>query len=177
MGEITIREAMEADMARISAIYGRSVETETASFELEPPDEREMAKRWRALVDAGYPYIVAADQGAVVGYAYVGPYRSRPAYRHVVECTVYIAPEVQRRGVGRRLLQELIEQTEACGFRQMIAIVGGSEHRASIEFHRALGFDVVGTLRAVGHKHGTWLDTVFLQRALGAGSTTPPERP
>lgn len=174
MGDITIRAATEADMARICAIYGHSVATETASFELEPPGEQEMARRWRALADAGYPYIVAISRGSVAGYAYAGPYRSRPAYRHAVECTVYVAPEAQRSGIGRRLLERLIEEAEACGFRQMIAIIGGSEHRASIELHRALGFALVGTLRAVGRKHDAWLDTVLMQRALGDGNATPP---
>lgn len=175
MGQITIRTAVRADMARISAIYGHWVENGTASFELEAPDEREMVRRWQALVDGGYPYIVAADGEAVAGYAYAGPYRARPGYRFTVECAVYIAPEQQRRGVGRRLLERLIEAAEARGFRQMIAIVGGSEHHASIELHRAVGFDVIGTLRGVGRKHGGWLDSVLMQRALGSGSATPPE--
>ncbi len=177
MSDITVRPATEADMVRISAIYGHSVATETASFELEPPDRRELERRWRALTDAGYPYIVAVDEGDVVGYAYVGPYRPRPAYRNTVENTVYVAREAQRRGIGRLLLERLIEEAESVGFRQMIAVIGGSEHVASIELHRKLGFTLVGTLSAVGYKHATWLDTVLMQRALGPAASAPPERP
>lgn len=175
-GEITLRRADKADMARISAIYGHFVAAETASFELEPPNAREMARRWRSLADAGYPYIVAVSEGVVAGYAHVGPYRARPAYGSTVESTVYVAPEWQRRGIGRRLLARLIEQATAMGFRQMIAIIGGSEHLASIELHRGQGFRHVGTLRAVGYKHGRWLDSVLMQRPLGPAAATPPER-
>lgn len=174
---IIVRDSVEADVARITEIYARAVLEETASFELTPPDETEMARRRRALLDAGYPHLVAAIGGRVAGYAYAGALRPRPAYRHTVENSVYVDKQMQRAGVGRALMLRLIAECEARGFRQMIAIIGGSEHVASIEFHRALGFADAGVFRSVGYKHGRWLDTVHLQRALGPGDTTPPDVP
>jgi L-amino acid N-acyltransferase YncA len=146
----------------------------TASFELEPPSEAEMARRRDTLVDSGHPYLVAEAEDAVLGYAYAGPYRARPAYRWSVEDSVYIAPDAQRRGIGRALLERLIDEAQARGFRQMIAVIGDSAQVPSIELHRVLGFRLIGTLAAVGFKHGRWLDTVLMQRALGHGDTAAP---
>ena len=174
MTKLSIRAAAPADVGAIARIYGHAVRFGTASFELEPPDEPEIARRLRAILDNGYPYLVAEADGAVLGYAYAGPYRTRPAYRWSVENSVYVAAEAQRRGVGRALLDALIRETERRGFRQMIAIIGDSAQTPSIALHRAAGFRLVGTLEAVGFKHGRWLDTVLMQRPLGAGASQPP---
>jgi len=171
---IPLRAATPADIPAITRIYEHAVRFGTASFEIEPPGEAEMAKRQRALLDGGYPYIVAELDGAVAGYAYAGPYRPRPAYRFSVENSIYIAPEAQRRGLGRVLLARLIADCEACGFRQMIAVIGDSANAASIELHRALGFTMIGTFADCGFKFGRWLDSVFMQRTLGPGSSTLP---
>lgn len=173
--EIIVRASTEADMPSITAIYAQSVREETASFELTPPDLAEMTRRRAAIVETDLPYLVAELAGALAGYAYASPFHPRPAYAHSVENTVYVAPAAQRRGVGRTLLTALIEACAARGFRQMIAVVGGSDHVASIALHKALGFSQVGVFKSVGYKHGRWLDTVYLQRPLGAGDTTPPD--
>ena len=129
-----------------------------------------MMRRHRALVAAGFPYLVAQSAGELLGYAYAGAYRARPAYRWTVEDSVYVAPHAHRRGVGGALLRRLIEASETDGYRQMIAVIGDSANVASIELHRALGFDLVGTLANTGFKFGRWLDTVLMQRSLGAGA-------
>ena len=174
MSSVSIRPATLADIPAITRIYAQSVSTGTASFELEPPDEAEMARRMQALFDGGYPYIVAEIGGAIAGYAYAGSYRPRPAYRFSVEDSIYVDPNAQRRGVGRVLLEHLIEECERRGFRQMIAVIGDSAQTPSIELHRALGFRMVGTVENVGYKFGRWLDSVNMQRALGPGATTKP---
>ena len=174
MPYVTVRAAVERDIAAITAVYADAVLHGTASFEIEAPGESEMARRQRALLDGGYPYLVAEVDGAVAGYAYAGPYRARPAYHWTVEDSVYIASDAHRRGIGRRLLERLIEESEQRGFRQMIAVIGDSKQIASIELHRALGFALIGTFVSVGFKHGRWLDSVLMQRPLGAGDTTAP---
>jgi L-amino acid N-acyltransferase YncA len=171
---IAIRAATAADIAAITAIYDHAVRHGTASFELEPPDAAEMARRRQALVEAGYPYVVAEADGIVSGYAYAGPYRPRPAYRWSVEDSVYVAPAMQRRGIGAALLDRLIAEAEQRGYRQMIAVIGDSAQTPSIELHRAAGFRPIGTIEHVGFKLGRWLDTVLMQRALGPGAATPP---
>jgi L-amino acid N-acyltransferase YncA len=123
-----------------------------------------MVRRQRTIIEAGYPYLVAQAEGAVLGYAYAGPYRARPGYRWSVENSVYVAVEALRRGIGRALLDALVAEAERRGFRQMIAVIGDSVQTPSIALHRAAGFRLVGTLEAVGFKHGRWLDTVLMQR-------------
>jgi L-amino acid N-acyltransferase YncA len=169
---IVIRPARAADIPAITRIYAHAVEHGTASFELTPPDAAEMARRMNDLLGKGYPYLIAEDGGTLAGYAYAGPYRTRPAYRHTVENSVYVAHDNHRRGVGRALLAALIDACAACGFRQMIAVIGDSSRQAaSIGLHQALGFRHVGVLEDVGFKRGRWLDSVLMQRSLGAGST------
>ena len=175
MSAVSIRPVTPADVPAITRIYAHAVKHGTASFELEPPDEAEMARRQRTLLDSGYPYLVAEIDEALAGYAYAGPYRPRPAYRFSVEDSIYVAPNAQRRGVGRVLLEHLIEECERRGFRQMIAVIGDSAQAASIELHRALGFRMIGAVENVGYKFGRWLDSVDMQRALGAGATTKPD--
>ena len=171
---LTIRAATAADIPAITAIYDHAVRHGTASFELDPPDATEMARRRQALVEAGYPYLVAEADGALVGYAYAAAYRPRPAYRFSVEDSVYVAPALYRRGIGRALLGGLIAEAEQRGFRQMVAVIGDASQAPSIELHRAAGFRLIGTVANVGHKLGRWLDTVLMQRALGPGGATPP---
>jgi phosphinothricin acetyltransferase len=174
MTAVSIRPATPADVPAITRIYAQSVRTGTASFELEPPSEEEMTRRMRALLDGGFPYFVAEIDGALAGYAYAGPYRTRPAYRFTVEDSIYIDPAAQRRGVGRALLDRLIEEATRRGFRQMIAVIGDSKQTPSIELHRAAGFLMVGNFENVGYKFERWLDSVLMQRALGDGAATKP---
>jgi phosphinothricin acetyltransferase len=163
------------DMPEITAIYHDAVLTGTASFELDPPDEAEMIGRREALLEGGYPYLVAEAEGRIAGYAYAGPYRARLAYRSTVENSVYVAEHARGQGIGRALLERLIEDTAARALRQMVAIIGDSANLASIRLHEAAGFAHAGVLRSVGWKHGRWLDTILMQRALGPGNTTPTE--
>lgn len=171
-----LSDTTDADMPAITAIYSDAVLNGTASFELDPPDQAEMARRFQAIVEAGYPHVCAHDaDGTLLGYAYAGSYRARPAYRWTVENSVYVAPAAKGRGVGRTLLAEIIARCQALGFRQMIAVIGGSEHAASIGLHEALGFAHVGVLPATGFKHGCWLDSVLMQKQLGEGDATMPD--
>ena len=169
-----IRPATAADLPAITAIYGHHVATGRASFEISPPPLEEMQRRHAALVAAGMPYLVAEREGVVLGYAYAGAYRPRIAYRDTAETALYVAAEAAGQGIGRRLLDALLEACTALGLRQMIAVVGDSANIASVKLHEAAGFRQVGVLRSVGRKQGEWLDVVLLQRALGEGDTTPP---
>jgi L-amino acid N-acyltransferase YncA len=164
MSHVTIRPSRPEDVPAITAIYAVHVREGLGSFELEPPDAAEIARRRQAVLDAGLPHLVAEVDGRVIGYSYAGAYRPRPAYGNTVENSVYVAAEGHRRGVGRALLAALIEGCAAAGKRQ-----------ASIELHRAMGFREVGTLNDIGYKHGRWVDSVLMQRPLGPGSGTPPE--
>ncbi|WP_424628955.1 N-acetyltransferase family protein [Bradyrhizobium sp. SYSU BS000235] len=174
MSNPAIRSAAPADIPAITRIYDHEVRTGTATFELTPPDVAEMTRRFTSLQEAGFPYLVATLEGHVVGYAYAGPYRPRPAYRFTVENSVYLAPASHRRGIGTALMIELIAQSEARGYRQMIAVIGDSANAASVALHTRTGFQMIGTHPDVGFKFGRWLDTVMMQRALGAGATTVP---
>jgi phosphinothricin acetyltransferase len=174
MTDPDIRPSRPQDMGALTAIYRHHVLTGTASFETEPPDEAEMARRRADLLDRGMPHLVLARDGVILGYAYAGPYRPRAAYRDTVENSVYLAADAIGHGFGRRLLAALITECEALGLRQMVAVVGDSANLPSIRLHERAGFRRVGTLTAVGFKHGRWLDTVLLQRALGSGDTAPP---
>lgn len=169
----TIRPCEESDVPAITAIYRDAVLTGTASFEIEPPSEAEMGQRRTALLDGGYPYLVAEVDGSLAGYAYAGAYRARPAYLGTVENSVYVAEGARRSGVASALLTALLEAATERGFRQMIAVIGDSANVASIRLHEAAGFAHAGTLRSVGWKHGRWLDTVLMQRALGPGASVP----
>ncbi|MEO1532528.1 MAG: N-acetyltransferase family protein [Pseudomonadota bacterium] len=170
---LNLRPATPADLTAMTAIYAEAVTNGSGSFELEPPGEAEMAARWRSVVDAGLPWLVAEKDGSVCGYAYAGPYRPRPGYRGTLASSVYVAPAGRGQGIGKALLHALLEAAEATGARQIVATVGDSANHASIRLHAAAGFETVGTLRAVGWKHGRWLDTVIMQRALGAGARMP----
>jgi L-amino acid N-acyltransferase YncA len=171
-----IRPAVEADLATLQGIYAHHVATGLASFEETPPDLAETIRRWRAIAEAGLPYVVAevTGQNEIAGYAYAGPYRPRSAYRFSVEDSIYLDPRFQGRGLGRTLLARLIEDATALGKRQMIAVIGDSANQASIGLHQALGFEMTGTFKAIGLKFGRWVDTVLMQRALGPGASTTP---
>jgi phosphinothricin acetyltransferase len=167
---LSIRPAQLSDCGAIARIYAPAVTHGTTSFELDAPDEAEMARRMGALTEKGYPYLVAELDNAVVGYAYAGPYRTRPAYRFTVENSIYVAPEAQRRGIGRTLLMALIDACVERGYRQMLAVIGDSPNQpGSIGLHKACGFVDVGKLPDVGFKFDRWLDSLLLQRALRAG--------
>ena len=174
MSTPVIRPATEADLPTITEIYDHAVRFGTATFEIDPPDLTEMTRRFRALTDGGFPYFVAEVDGRVIGYAYAGPYRPRPAYRFTVENSVYLQPAIHRRGIGLQLLQRLIAECEVRGYRQMIAVIGDSANAGSIGVHTKTGFTLIGTHPNVGFKFGRWLDTVMMQLALGDGATTVP---
>ncbi|MCP4616112.1 MAG: N-acetyltransferase [Bradyrhizobium sp.] len=174
MPALEIRPTTEADLPAVTEIYEHAVLHGTATFELIPPDLTEMTRRFRALVDGGYPYFVATLDGEVAGYAYAGAYRPRPAYRFTVENSIYLRAAMHRRGIGLRLLHRLIEECERRGYRQMIAVIGDSANAGSVGVHAACGFQMIGTHPHVGLKFGRWLDTVMMQRALGEGAATIP---
>ena len=176
MSSISIRVAAAADLDRITEIYADAVTHGTASYELEPPGRTEMGARFDSLTAGSFPYLVAEKDGVVLGYAYAGPFRPRPAYRFVVEDSVYVAPDAKGRGVGKLLMQALIEASRAAGFRQIIAVIGdGHADSASVRLHEKLGFRHAGRLQGSGYKHGRWLDTVFMQLALNGGAELPPD--
>ena len=172
--DLLIRPSRDGDIAAIAAIYGHHVLQGVASFEEVPPSEAEMARRRGELVARGFPYFVAERVGRVVGYCYSGPYRARIGYRFSVEDSIYIDASEVGRGIGRALLAEIIERSTELGYRQMIAVIGGSETLPSINLHKALGFTHVGVFTGIGFKFGRWIDSVYMQRALGPGDTAPP---
>ncbi len=170
-----IETARPSDTSEIAAIYGHHVRCGTASFEYDPPDESEIAQRLGKVIHAGWPWLVARDSaGTVLGYASASQFRDRAAYRFTCENSVYIHPARQGQGIGTALLRSLIDAAERAGFRQMIAVIGGAEP-ASVALHTACGFTHAGRMRAIGRKHGRWLDTVYMQRALGPGDDEPAE--
>jgi L-amino acid N-acyltransferase YncA len=174
MSSLEIRPAIAADLPFVTEIYDHAVRYGTATFELIPPDLAETTRRFGVLTEGGFPYLVAALEGRVVGYAYAGAYRPRPAYRFTVENSVYLKPAIHRRGIGLKLLQRLITESEARGYRQMIAVIGDSANAGSIGVHTRCGFEMIGTHPDVGFKFGRWLDTVMMQLALGEGGVTLP---
>lgn len=165
---MNLRPAIAADMAAVTALYAPFVQTSTITFELEPPSIEEMTRRWQALVTAGYPYWVAVDGvGMLLGYAYCGPFRSRLAYKHCAENSVYVVPGNRRAGLGRILMETIIAQATAQGINQMLAVITDTHDTlASLAFHEAIGFKRVGTLEKVGFKFERWLDVALLQRSL-----------
>lgn len=169
-----VRPAQGRDLYAVTAIYADAVVRGLGSFEEVPPDLAEMTERFRALAAADLPYLVAEDGGAIIGFAYAGPFRPRSAYRHTVEDSIYVADGYRGQGVGRQLLGGLIDTCTALGKRQMIAVVGDASNTASVMLHRRMGFRLSGLLYAVGFKSGSWVDCVMMQRPLGAGEDSPP---
>jgi L-amino acid N-acyltransferase YncA len=168
-----IRPATAADVPELQSIYAHHVLHGTGSFEEVPPSVEEMAARFERVRSRGWPWLVSADASGVLGYAYATQFRDRSAYRFTLEDSVYVREDQRGQGVGKALVAALLELSEAAGFRQMMAVIGDTENAGSIGLHASLGFQRVGTLRAVGLKFGRWLDVVYMQRALGPGNTTP----
>ena len=174
MSEPRIRPSVAADIAAITCIYGDAVREGTATFEIEPPDEAEMARRHGALLADGFPYLIVEHASAIAGHAYAGHYHVRPAYHWTLENSIYVAPQFQRLGFGRLLMRRLLAEAETRGYRQMLAIIGDQTNIASIALHASFGFRRIGTLQSVGFKHGRWLDVVLMQRPLGDANSIPP---
>lgn len=176
-----VRPARPADLQAITNIYAHAVIHGTASYEYDPPSLAEISSRYEGLVGAGFPYLVAAaeedgHEGRVLGYAYAGPFRTRPAYRFMVEDSIYIAPDAQGQGIGKLLLTELIALCEAMGFRQMIAVIGDSAvNQASVNLHNAMGFLPCGQINSSGFKHGHWCNTALMQLPLNGGAASDPD--
>ena len=171
---IHLRPARPEDLPAIHSIYSHHVLQGLASFEEEPPSVEELARRYRDVIGRGLPYLVAEYGADIAGYGYCAPYRPRSAYRYALEDSIYIRHDMTGRGIGKRLLEQLIGRCAALGYRQIIAVIGDSANAASIGVHAACGFLRVGTLRSVGFKFGRWVDSVYMQRPLGSGDATRP---
>lgn len=174
MSKLIVRASTDADVARCAEIYSHHVLHGTASFEVDPPDLAEMKKRRAGVLDLGLPHLVAERDGQVMGYAYAGNWRPRPAYKFSVEDSIYIDKDAIGQGVGRALLPVLIAECTKRGKRQMVAVIGDSAQTPSIRLHASCGFEMTGTLKSIGFKFGRWLDSVLMQRPLGAGDAEPP---
>jgi len=172
-----IRDSTEADGAALAAIYGHDVLHGFGTFEEVPPSPEDMLQRRAAIVAWGLPHLVAEADGEVLGFAYAGPFRPRAAYRYTVEDSVYVAPAAFGRGVGKAVLGAVLTRCEAMGLRQVMAVIGDSGNAGSIGLHRSLGFEPAGVCRSVGFKHGRWVDTVWMQKALNSGDSRAPDAP
>ena len=170
---LLVRPTEEGDLPAITSIYAEAVSAGIGSFELKAPDIVEMTRRWRKRADKGFPHLVAVEDGVVVGYAYISRHRTSAAYRFLAENSIFVASGAQGVGVGQALLTELIERSEKLDFRQMIALIGDM-NSASVKLHERLGFRKVGVIEGSAFKHGRWIDTLFMQRALGAGTGSSP---
>ena len=170
-----LRDAATADLPAITAIYAHHVLHGTGTFEEEPPDEAEMARRMGTVQDQGWPWLVAEENGQILGFAYLNQFRPRSAYRYAGEDSVYVRNDIRGQGVGKALVAALLRRAEDCGFRQIFAVIGDSENVGSIGLHVSLGFRQVGVMRSAGAKFGRWLDVVTMQRAIGRGDRDPPD--
>ncbi|MFA0923375.1 GNAT family N-acetyltransferase [Xanthomonas fragariae] len=169
---VDVREVRDADIPAITAIYAEQI-AGVNTYEYSAPSSDKMRARVRTIVEAGYPYLVAEYDVAVVGYAYASAFRARTGYRFTVENSIYLAADMQGRGIGKALLGELIAQCEQRGYRQMIAVIGDAGNQASRRLHERFGFRTVGVFTGIDRKHGRWLDSVQMQRPLGPGDTAP----
>lgn len=177
MPDTIVREATPADVQAIAALYAEEVSERVNTYEYDAPDASEMLRRMQRILADGYPYLVAEHHGRFAGYAYAGGFRVRAAYRPTVENSVYVHPGCAGKGVGSALMQRLIDECTARGFRQMIAVIGEPANTASVRLHERFGFEHVGTFNGIAWKHERWLDTMFMQRALGNGNTNAPDSP
>ncbi|MBK6385712.1 MAG: N-acetyltransferase [Rhodoferax sp.] len=168
-----IRPSRDEDIAAITAIYAHHVLNGTGTFEVDPPSVADMTSRRADVLSKGLPYIVAEEAGQVIGYAYCTWFKPRPAYRFSAEDSIYLAPGVHGKGIGRALLAELAAQAERVGIRKLIAVIGDSSNAGSVGVHRSLGFEHVGILKSCGWKFDQWLDVVLMEKALGQGDSTP----
>jgi L-amino acid N-acyltransferase YncA len=169
-----IRPSRPPDLAAVTAIYAQQVLHGTGTFETEPPTLTEMAARRDDVLAKQLPFLVAEENGAIIGFAYCNWFKARPAYRYSAENSIYLSPAAQRRGLGRALLTELAAKAEVAGVRKLIAVIGDSANAASIGLHRSVGFQQVGVLASCGWKFGQWLDVVLMEKVLGAGDHSPP---
>jgi L-amino acid N-acyltransferase YncA len=172
--DLIIRDVTPADMPAISSIYASEVRDHVNTYEYDVPDDAEMQRRMQGIVESGYPYLVAEAGEQLLGYAYASSYRARTGYRFTVENSVYVAAGRQGHGVGAALLERLIAECEARGYRQMIAVIGEPTNTASIKLHEKFGFQLIGVFHGIAWKHGRWLDTVQMQLALGRGNQDAP---
>ncbi|WP_326533315.1 GNAT family N-acetyltransferase [Pseudorhodoferax sp.] len=170
----SIRPSTDADVPAIAAIYTHHVLHGTGTFEIDPPSAEDMAARRADVLSKGLPYLVAEEDGRVLGFAYCNWFKPRPAYRFSAEDSIYLAPEAAGRGLGRQLLTALAQEAEARGVRKLIAVIGDSANAGSVGVHRALGFEHVGLIRSCGWKFERWLDIVLMEKTLGAGDSQPP---
>ena len=170
-----IRSAVEAHLESIRRIYEHDVLEGTASFETDPPDLEAIRERWQMTGEAGLPYLVAMIENQVVAFSYALPYRPRPAYRYTVEHSIYVDWSWRRQGIGKQLLDRLVELLTGCGIREIIGIIGDSANEASLLAHESVGFHQVGILQNVGRKFDRWLDTVIVQRSLSPSATQAAE--
>ena len=171
----TIRSSTNDDLPAIAAIYAHHVLHGTGTFEIDPPSEADMTARRADVLARGLPWLVAEQDGQILGFAYANWFKPRPAYRFSAEDSIYVADSARGMGVGRKLLAELAVQAEAAGVRKLLAVIGDSANAGSIGLHSALGFTHVGVLRSMGWKFGAWRDIVLMEKTLGAGDTTSPE--
>ena len=169
-----IRNAVETDFAEIQVIYTEYVLETYATFEVIPPTKDELIQRWETITQDGFPYLIAELNGKVVGYAYASKYRSRLAYKYTIEDSVYVSPNSTGQGVGKALLQAIIQKCIPLGYRQIIAVIGGSDNHSSINLHEKCGFYKIGTMPGTGYKLGRWVDSVMMQRQLGQGDCSTP---
>ncbi|MDP3796522.1 MAG: N-acetyltransferase family protein [Polaromonas sp.] len=169
-----IRPSRDEDLPAITAIYAHHVLHSTGTFETEPPSVADMTARRADVLSKGLPYLIAEEDGRIAGFAYGNWFKPRPAYRYSVEDSIYLAPDLHRKGLGRALLTELLARCEAAGIRKMMAIIGDSANAGSVGVHLALGFTQVGIIESCGWKFGAWRDIVIMQKTLGAGDTLPP---
>lgn len=172
--ELLPRDAEDADLMAVQAIYASHVERGTGTFEETAPNINEIRQRFDTIRARGLPFLVAGKDGSIDGFAYAALFRPRSAYRFTVEDSVYVHPDAVGRGIGRHLLSRLVEQCTDLGYRQMVAVIGDSANQRSIRLHEKLGFARTGILTAVGYKFGRWLDVVFMQRGLGDGNACDP---
>jgi phosphinothricin acetyltransferase len=169
-----IRNAIETDFVEIQIIYTEYVLETHATFEVIPPAKNELIQRWQTITNDGFPYLIAELNSKVVGYAYASKYRLRSAYKYSIEDSVYVAPDSTGQGVGTALLKSIIQKCTSLGYRQMIAVIGGSDNHSSINLHARCGFYKTGTMPSTGYKLGQWVDSVMMQRPLGQGDRSTP---
>ncbi|AVS75120.1 GNAT family N-acetyltransferase [Paracidovorax cattleyae] len=170
-----IRPSRDEDLPTITAIYGHHVLHGTGTFETDSPSAADMAARRADVLARGLPYLVAEEQGEILGFAYANWFKPRPAYRFSAEDSIYVADAARGRGVGRLLLDALCDAAETAGVRKLLAVIGDSANAGSVGVHRAAGFTEIGVMRSVGWKFGAWRDVVLMEKPLGAADTTAPE--